>query len=102
MIGWFALNVPSGLSLYYFANTVFTAAQQIYLKKLGGAAARAPVACLGVPEGKRAAGQIMHSRCICSGVVLLPHPGRQACSSSFPRGCRVLLALLGAKLCFAH
>lgn len=36
MIGWFALNVPSGLSLYYFANTVFTAAQQIYLKKLGG------------------------------------------------------------------
>ncbi|KAI7839536.1 hypothetical protein COHA_006718 [Chlorella ohadii] len=37
MIGWFALNVPSGLSLYYFANTVFTAAQQIYLKKLGGA-----------------------------------------------------------------
>lgn len=36
MIGWFALNVPSGLSLYYFANTVFTTAQQIYLKKLGG------------------------------------------------------------------
>ena len=21
MVGWFALNVPSGLSLYYFANT---------------------------------------------------------------------------------
>lgn len=40
MIGWFALNVPSGLSLYYFANTVFTAAQQIYLKKLGGAWSR--------------------------------------------------------------
>ena len=37
MIGWFALNVPSGLSLYYFANTVFTTGQQIYLKKLGGA-----------------------------------------------------------------
>ncbi|PSC74090.1 ALBINO3 chloroplastic isoform X2 [Micractinium conductrix] len=37
MIGWFALNVPSGLSLYYFSNTVFTSAQQIYLKKLGGA-----------------------------------------------------------------
>lgn len=37
MVGWFALNVPSGLSLYYFANTVFTTAQQVYLKKLGGA-----------------------------------------------------------------
>jgi YidC/Oxa1 family membrane protein insertase len=37
MIGWFSLNVPSGLSLYYFSNSVFTMAQQIYLKKLGGA-----------------------------------------------------------------
>jgi YidC/Oxa1 family membrane protein insertase len=37
MIGWFALNVPSGLSLYYFSNTVFTSAQQIFLRKLGGA-----------------------------------------------------------------
>lgn len=37
MIGWFALNVPSGLSLYYFSNTIFTSAIQIYLKKLGGA-----------------------------------------------------------------
>ena len=36
MIGWFALNVPSGLSLYYFSNTVFTTASQVYLKKLGG------------------------------------------------------------------
>nr|ADI46937.1 ALB3_1m [Volvox carteri f. nagariensis] len=37
MIGWFALNVPSGLSLYYLSNTVLSAAQQVYLKKLGGA-----------------------------------------------------------------
>ncbi|PNH07484.1 Inner membrane ALBINO3-like protein 1, chloroplastic [Tetrabaena socialis] len=37
MIGWFALNVPSGLSLYYLSNTALSAAQQIYLKKLGGA-----------------------------------------------------------------
>lgn len=37
MIGWFALNVPSGLALYYFANTAFTTGAQIYLKKLGGA-----------------------------------------------------------------
>ena len=36
MIGWFALNVPSGLSLYYFSNTLFTTASQVYLKKLGG------------------------------------------------------------------
>lgn len=37
MVGWFALNVPSGMSLYYFSNTVFTSAQQIFLRKLGGA-----------------------------------------------------------------
>ena len=37
MVGWFALNVPSGLSLYYFANTVFTSGVQIWLRKLGGA-----------------------------------------------------------------
>lgn len=36
MIGWFALNVPSGLSLYYFSNTFFTTAIMVYLKKLGG------------------------------------------------------------------
>ncbi|KXZ53449.1 ALB31 protein [Gonium pectorale] len=37
MIGWFSLNVPSGLSLYYLSNTVLSAATQVYLKKLGGA-----------------------------------------------------------------
>ena len=36
MIGYFALQVPSGLSLYYFSNTVLTSAQQIWLRKLGG------------------------------------------------------------------
>jgi len=36
MVGWFSLNVPSGLSLYYFSNTVLTSAQQIFLRKLGG------------------------------------------------------------------
>lgn len=40
MIGWFSLNVPSGLSLYYFSNSIFTSAIQIYLKKLGGARIR--------------------------------------------------------------
>jgi hypothetical protein len=28
-IGWFSLNVPSGLSLYYFSNSIFTSAQQV-------------------------------------------------------------------------
>ncbi len=37
MLGWFSLNVPSGLALYYFSNTVLSLAQQLYLKKLGGA-----------------------------------------------------------------
>eukprot|EP00798_Chlamydomonas_sp_ICE-L_P004415 gene4415-14543_t len=37
MIGWFSLNVPSGLSLYYLSNTVLTSLVQVYLKKLGGA-----------------------------------------------------------------
>jgi YidC/Oxa1 family membrane protein insertase len=27
-IGWISLSVPSGLSLYYFSNSVFTSAQQ--------------------------------------------------------------------------
>jgi YidC/Oxa1 family membrane protein insertase len=29
-IGYFSLTVPSGLSLYYFSNTVFTTAQQVW------------------------------------------------------------------------
>lgn len=37
MVGWFALNVPSGLSLYYFSNTIITSSIQIWLRKLGGA-----------------------------------------------------------------
>ncbi len=37
MVGWFSLNVPSGLGLYYFSNTVLTSLIQIWLKKLGGA-----------------------------------------------------------------
>ncbi|KAK9827754.1 hypothetical protein WJX74_000651 [Apatococcus lobatus] len=35
--GWFALNVPSGLSLYYFSNSVITTGLQVWLRKLGGA-----------------------------------------------------------------
>lgn len=36
-IGWFSLNVPAGLSLYYLSNTLMTTAMQVYLRKLGGA-----------------------------------------------------------------
>jgi YidC/Oxa1 family membrane protein insertase len=32
MIGWFSLNVPSGLTLYWFINNVLSTAQQLYLK----------------------------------------------------------------------
>ncbi|GAX80476.1 hypothetical protein CEUSTIGMA_g7915.t1 [Chlamydomonas eustigma] len=33
MIGWFSLNVPSGLTLYWFINNILSTAQQVYLKK---------------------------------------------------------------------
>eukprot|EP00798_Chlamydomonas_sp_ICE-L_P013718 gene13718-19613_t len=32
MIGWFSLNVPSGLTLYWFVNNILSTAQQVYLK----------------------------------------------------------------------
>ena len=37
MLGWFSLNVPSGLSLYYLSNTILSTTQQVYLRKFGGA-----------------------------------------------------------------
>eukprot|EP00775_Hariotina_reticulata_P005563 gene5563-5800_t len=37
MVGWFSLNVPSGLGLYYLSNTVMTTLIQVWLRKLGGA-----------------------------------------------------------------
>lgn len=37
LIGWFSLNLPSGLSLYYLSNVVITSGQQIWLRKFGGA-----------------------------------------------------------------
>ena len=51
MIGYFALQVPSGLSLYYFSNTVLTSGQQIWLRKLGGKLPFAAVAA-GVTDVK--------------------------------------------------
>ncbi|GAB2274342.1 Inner membrane protein PPF-1, chloroplastic [Dionaea muscipula] len=37
MIGYFSLSVPSGLSIYWFTNNILSTAQQVWLKKLGGA-----------------------------------------------------------------
>ncbi|XP_045812957.1 ALBINO3-like protein 1, chloroplastic [Trifolium pratense] len=37
VIGYFALSVPSGLSLYWFTNNILSTLQQIWLQKLGGA-----------------------------------------------------------------
>lgn len=37
LIGYFALSVPSGLSLYWLTNNVLSSAQQVWLQKLGGA-----------------------------------------------------------------
>ena len=31
--GWFSLNVPSGLTLYWFVNNILSTGQQYYLKK---------------------------------------------------------------------
>jgi len=32
-LGWFSLNVPSGLTLYWFINNIISTAMQIYMKK---------------------------------------------------------------------
>jgi YidC/Oxa1 family membrane protein insertase len=32
MVGWFSLNVPSGLTLYWLVNNVLTTAQTVYLR----------------------------------------------------------------------
>ncbi|XP_056686074.1 inner membrane protein PPF-1, chloroplastic isoform X2 [Spinacia oleracea] len=37
MIGYFALSVPSGLSIYWFTNNILSTLQQVYLQKMGGA-----------------------------------------------------------------
>jgi len=34
LIGWFAMNLPAGCALYWLVNTVFTTAQQVYIKSL--------------------------------------------------------------------
>lgn len=32
MLGWFALNVPAGLGVYWLSNTVLTSAVQVYTR----------------------------------------------------------------------
>merc|ERR1712113_598490 len=39
MLGYFSLNVPSGLTLYWFTNNVLSTAQQAYLRGSVSAAA---------------------------------------------------------------
>ena len=31
--GWFSLNVPSGLTLYWLVNNIISTGQQVYMKK---------------------------------------------------------------------
>eukprot|EP00884_Botryococcus_braunii_P018803 jgi/Botrbrau1/5606/Bobra.97_2s0029.1 len=54
VVGYFALIVPSGLGLYYFSNTVLTSAIQIWLRKLGGAAAFEFQQEIGLGQARRA------------------------------------------------
>jgi YidC/Oxa1 family membrane protein insertase len=51
MIGWFALSVPSGLTLYWFTNNLVTTAQQVYLRKSFEAKQAAEAAAGPVPDG---------------------------------------------------
>ena len=39
--GWFSLNVPSGLTLYWFTNNILTTAQSVYLRRFKSPAVEA-------------------------------------------------------------
>lgn len=61
MIGYFSLSVPSGLSIYWFTNNVLSTAQQIWLRKLGGATPVVNENASGIisaGRAKRSAGQL--------------------------------------------
>ncbi|PRW39360.1 ALBINO3 chloroplastic isoform B [Chlorella sorokiniana] len=72
MIGYFSLNVPSGLTLYWFANNLITTAQQLYLRNkfgvlqgaaAGGAGGSASTAVIDVqPEEKKPSGKELNAR----------------------------------------
>ncbi|KAL4283777.1 hypothetical protein GQ457_16G010600 [Hibiscus cannabinus] len=60
MIGYFSLSVPSGLSIYWFTNNVLSTAQQVWLRKLGGAKPVVDESATGIitaGRAKRSAGQ---------------------------------------------
>ena len=46
MIGWFSLNVPSGLTLYWFTNNVLTTAQQASHERLSTTKSGRPICFL--------------------------------------------------------
>ena len=71
MIGYFSLNVPAGLTLYWFFNNIVTTAQTVYLRKTtkpivnvggataagdGGGASSQPVRVDYVPKRERRSG----------------------------------------------
>ena len=49
MIGFFSLNVPAGLTLYWFANNILSTAQTVYLRKTTKAPEAAPAGVTGMP-----------------------------------------------------
>ncbi|XP_052204916.1 ALBINO3-like protein 1, chloroplastic [Diospyros lotus] len=59
MIGYFALSVPSGLSLYWFTNNILSTAQQVFLQKLG--VANNPISKIGDNIIKEKQSQIQES-----------------------------------------
>ncbi|GAB4824378.1 Inner membrane protein PPF-1, chloroplastic [Ancistrocladus abbreviatus] len=63
MIGYFSLSVPSGLSIYWFTNNVLSTAQQVWLRKLGGAKPVVNESASGIitaGQAKRSASQPAH------------------------------------------
>jgi len=49
MVGWFSLNVPSGLTLYWIVNNVLTTAQTVYLRNAVASAAATAAAAPAPP-----------------------------------------------------
>lgn len=62
MIGWFSLNVPSGLTLYWFVNNLLSTAQQIYLKRSMVAAPAAAGGVGALSEQEQPVGTIIKPR----------------------------------------
>ncbi|XP_002982453.2 inner membrane protein PPF-1, chloroplastic [Selaginella moellendorffii] len=74
MIGYFALSVPSGLSLYWLTNNILSTGQQVWLRKLGGAK---PVVASGGGD-IISAGQAKRSTPSPPAATVAPAPAREA------------------------